>query len=63
MIYAYGTKKPVPLAGFTVSPEAQRRIEHFSSVFNRYNRNKDAAFKELAKDYWGSYLFYYIYAN
>ncbi len=63
VIYAYGTKKPVPLAGFTISPEAQRRIEHFSSVFNRYNRDKDAAFNELAKDYWGSYLFYYIYAN
>lgn len=63
VIYAYGTKKPVPLAGFTISPEAQRRIEHFSGVFNRYNRNKNAAFNELAKDYWGSYLFYYIYAN
>lgn len=63
VIYAYGTKKPVPLAGFTISPEAQRRIEHFSSVFNRYNRNRDAAFNELARDYWGSYLFYYIYVN
>ncbi len=63
VIYAYGTKKPVPLAGFTISPEAQRRIEHFSSVFNRYNRNRDAAFNELARDYWGSYFFYYIYAN
>ena len=60
VIYTYGTKKPVPLQGLA---EAQRRIEHFSSVFNRYGRNKDAAFAELVKDYAGSYFFYYIYAS
>jgi hypothetical protein len=63
VIYAYGTKKPVPLKGLTISPEAQRRIEHFTSVFNRYGRNKDAAFGELAKDYAGSYFFYFVYAS
>jgi hypothetical protein len=60
VIYAYGTKKPVPLQGLT---EAQHRIERFSSVFNRYGRNKDAALGELAKDYAGSYFFYFIYAS
>lgn len=60
VIYAYGTKKPVPLQGLA---EAQRRIERFSSVFNRYGRDKDAAFGELAKDYAGSYFFYFIYAS
>ena len=60
VIYAYGTKKPVPLQDF--SPEVQRRIERFSSIFNRYGRNKEAAFGELAKDYAGSYFFYCIYA-
>ena len=60
VIYTYGTKKPVPLQGLA---EAQRRIEHFSSVFNRYGRNKDAALGELARDYAGSYFFYYIYAS
>jgi hypothetical protein len=63
VIYAYGTKKPVPLKGLTISPEAQRRIEHFSSVFNRHGRNKDAAFGELARDYAGSYFFYFVYAS
>jgi hypothetical protein len=60
VIYTYGTKKPVPLEGLT---EARRRIEHFSSVFNRYGRNKDAALGELAKDYAGSYFFYFVYAS
>ena len=60
VIYTYGTKKPVPLEGLT---EARRRIEHFSSVFNRYGRNKDAALGELAKDFAGSYFFYFVYAS
>ena len=60
VIYAYGTKKPVPLRGLA---ETQRRIERFSSVFNRYGRNKDAVLGELAKDYAGSYFFYFIYAS
>ncbi|OHB64617.1 MAG: hypothetical protein A2Y77_09215 [Planctomycetes bacterium RBG_13_62_9] len=58
VIYAYGTRKPVPLVA---SPDAQRRIEHFSSIVNKYGRNRDAAFAELARDYAGSYLFYYFY--
>jgi hypothetical protein len=58
VIYAYGTKKPVPLA---ISPEAQQRIERFTSIYNKYGRDKDAAFGELAKEYAGSYFFYRIY--
>jgi hypothetical protein len=57
----HATKYPVPLGGFAISPAAQRRIEHFSSVFNKYGRDKDAAFSELARDYAGSYFFYFIY--
>lgn len=58
VIYAYGTRKPVPVA---VSPQAQQRIERFSSIFNRYGRDKNAAFGELSKEYAGSYFFYRIY--
>jgi len=60
VIYAYGTKQPLPLSGLT---EAQRRIEHFSGIFNRYGRDKGAAFGELAREYAGSYFFYFIYAS
>jgi len=63
VIYAYGTNKQVDLAGYTISPEVRRRIEHFSDVFNRHNRNKAAAFQELVKDYSASYFLYYIYAT
>jgi hypothetical protein len=63
LIYAYGTKKPILVKDLAISPEAQRRIENFSSVFNRYGRDKDAAFGELARDYAGSYFFYFIYAS
>jgi hypothetical protein len=63
LIYAYGTNKRVDLAGYTISPEARRRIEHFSDVLSRYNRNKDAAFQELARDYYNSYFLYHMYAT
>jgi hypothetical protein len=60
VIYAYGTRKPLALP---VRAEVRRRIEHFSSVFNQYGRDKEAAFAELARDYYGSYFFYHIYAS
>jgi hypothetical protein len=56
----YGTRHPIPAAA--VSPEAQQRIKQFSDIFNRYGRNKEAAFSELASKFAGSYLFYFIYA-
>ena len=62
VMYAYGTGKPVDLAGYTISPEVRRRIEHFSDVFNRHNRDKAAAFQELARDYSDSYFLYSVYA-
>lgn len=60
-IYVYGTRRPISLGGRQVSSETVRRIERFSEVFNRYDRNKQAAFSELAPDYGDSYFFYHIY--
>jgi hypothetical protein len=60
LIYAYGTGKSVNLHGRAISPEMDRRIKHFSSVVNRYGRDRNAAAAELAKDYRGSYFFYYF---
>jgi hypothetical protein len=57
----YGTRHPIPAAA--VSPEAQQRIRQFSDIFNRYGRNKEAAFRELAGNFAGSYFFYFIYAG
>ncbi len=59
VIYAYGTGQPVPLGDFAISEEARRRIEDFTRIVNRHNRNKEAAIRELAGRYAGSYLFYY----
>lgn len=61
LIYVYGTKKTVNMAGYQAAREASQRIEHFSHVFNRYKRNKQAAYDELARDYSDSYFFYHIY--
>lgn len=61
LIYAYGTKKPIRLTSYEPRRKARMRIEHFSQVFNRYGRNKPAAFDELAKDYGDSYFFYHIF--
>jgi hypothetical protein len=60
LIHAYGTGKPVDLRGRTISPELHKRIQQFSSVVNRHGRNRDAAMAELARDYAGSYFFYYF---
>jgi hypothetical protein len=61
LIYVYGTKKPVYLDGHQPSPDMRRQIESFSRTFNRYGRNKRAAFRELADVYGDSYLFYHLY--
>ncbi|MEA3227348.1 MAG: DUF6057 family protein, partial [Planctomycetota bacterium] len=61
LIYVYGTKKTVNLTGYESTRQSRRRIEHFSHVFNRYRKNKQAAYDELAKDYGDSYFFYHIY--
>lgn len=61
LIYVYGTRKPVYLEGYQVSPQARQQIEQLSAVYNRYARNKQAAFNELAQAYGDSYLFYHLY--
>jgi len=60
-VYAYGQRKPLQLPGRTISPQVQQRIEQFSQTFNRYKRDKRAAFPELAAKYGGSYFLYHIY--
>ncbi|MCL5279013.1 MAG: DUF6057 family protein [Planctomycetes bacterium] len=61
-VMIYATKYPVPLGDFSISPDVQQRIKQFSDVFNRYGRDKNAAFRELAGNFAGSYFFYFIYA-
>jgi len=60
LIYAYGARKAVDLHGRAISPEVDRRFKHFSSVVNRHGNDKAAAIAELARDYRGSYFFYYF---
>jgi len=61
LIYVYGTKKPVQLAGHQPSLKVRQQIEDFSWIFNSHNRNKQDALSELVKDYGDSYFFYHIY--
>jgi hypothetical protein len=61
LVYFYRTRKPVNLHGRRLSLESQQRFEAFSQTYERYGRNKQAAFKELAKNYGDSYLFYCVY--
>jgi hypothetical protein len=60
-VYAYGQGKPLQLLGRTIHPQVQQQIEQFSQTFNRYQRDKRAAFPELAATYGGSYFLYHIY--
>ncbi len=59
----YATRHPVPLGNFSISAQTQQRIKHFSEIFNRYGRDKNAAWPELARDYAGSYFLYFLYAG
>jgi len=60
LIYAYGMGKSVNLYGRAIDPEMDRRMKHFSGVVNKYGKDRGAAVAELAKDYRGSYFFYYF---
>jgi hypothetical protein len=61
LVYFYRTRKPVNLHGRRLSSESQQRFKAFSQTYERYGRSKQAAFKELAKNYGDSYLFYCVY--
>jgi hypothetical protein len=63
LIYVVSARKPVNLYGREVSIESRQRFERFNQVLNKYGKDKDAAFKKLVKDYWNSYLFYYVYGR
>ena len=60
-VYAYRTKKPVRLSGNWGSPKSRERIEEFSRVYDRYERDKKAAFAELARGFGDSFFFYDVY--
>jgi hypothetical protein len=62
LIHLYRTRKPINIYGRQLTSESKQRFDAFSQTYEkRYLRNKQAAFKELAKEYGDSYLFYYIY--
>lgn len=61
LLYMFEKKKAVDLHGYRLSPESQRRFKKFFEVYNRYREDTQTAFDKLAKDYGGSYFFYYAY--
>jgi hypothetical protein len=62
LIYVYGTGKPLNLGGYQPNPQLRQRIEDFSRLLSSYGADKQAAFKELSKNFRNTYFFYYIYA-
>ena len=61
LVHVNRTRKRLDLHGRRFSSESRQRMDAFSQIFDRYDKNKQAAFYELAKDYGDSYLFYCIY--
>ena len=61
LVYVYQTRKPINLYGRQLTLESRRRFEAFSQTYEKYGRDKQAAFTEMAKNYGDSFLFYYIY--
>ncbi|HON93263.1 MAG TPA: DUF6057 family protein [Sedimentisphaerales bacterium] len=60
LIYAYGTGKTDILKALAIHPEIERRFKNFSAVVNRHGVDRVAAIRELARDYRGSFFFYYF---
>jgi hypothetical protein len=63
LIYLYGTKKPLNLSGYQLSPEKHRQIQDFSRLLISYGRNKQAASKELSKKFGDTYFYFYKFAS
>ncbi|HSW00123.1 MAG TPA: DUF6057 family protein, partial [Sedimentisphaerales bacterium] len=60
LIYAYGAGKTDILKALAIHPEIERRFKNFSAIVNRHGVDKAAAILELARDYRGSFFFYYF---
>jgi len=63
LVYVHSVRKPINLRGRRLSAESRQRFDGFNQVLNNYGKNKQAAFNTLAKDYWDSYFFYYVYGR
>lgn len=61
LVQLYRARKPINLFGRQLTLLSKQRFEMFSQTYKRYGTNKQAAVKELAKDYGDTYLFYYIF--
>lgn len=61
LVYAYAKRQPVFLHGRQIDPQTKQRIEQFSRTFNRHNKDKQAALRELAAGYGDSYFFFNLY--
>jgi len=62
LIYVYGTGKPLNLSGYQPNPQLSQQIQDFSRLLDSYGRDKQAAVKELSKNFRNTYFFYYMYA-
>jgi hypothetical protein len=63
LIYVVSARKPVNLYGRDISIGSRQSFERFNQIMNKYRKDKDAASAKLVKDYWNSYLFYYVYGR
>ena len=63
LIYLYGTKKPLNLNGYKLSPEKHQQIQDFSRLLLSYGANQQAASKELSKKYGDTYFYFYKFAS
>jgi hypothetical protein len=61
LVYAYATRQSVFLHGRQIQPQSRQRIEQFSQTFNRHNKDRQAALRELAAGYGDSYFFFNLY--
>jgi len=62
LIYAFKSRKPVPLTDYSPNPQLRRRIEDFSRILQAHGGNRQAAYRDLSRDFCNTYFFYNIYA-
>ncbi|MFC1635913.1 DUF6057 family protein [Planctomycetota bacterium] len=62
LIYAFKERKPVALRDYPSNPRVRRQIEDFSRILKAQGGNKQAALKDLSRNFCNTYFFYNIYA-
>ena len=63
LLYMFQAKESVYLYGYKVSEATHQRFNDYMTILTRYKGDKRAAQSELARGFYDSYLYFYMYGS